>query len=280
MYGSRSAREAHARLLEGGEPSGVRDMVADSWLRSIAAGINADASEPPITLEGHELGDYRAEHPLSRIFPLLYDVLGRAAEECDSVMAVADEHGQLLWVCGPPGVLRRAEAISFVEGAQWDEEHAGTNAPGTALRLDAPVTIKAMEHFVLPVQQWSCAAAPIHDPVSRRILGIVDITGGEDIGSPQTIAMIRAAARMAESELARLSSHPATALWRPPMAAGAHDLVAGPAAGGAARPGATQVTSPPARCGRRWSGCGRCWATRWHPGPTGSCARSARTGRR
>jgi hypothetical protein len=232
MRGSRSAREAHASLLEGGKPSGVRDMVADSWLRSIAAGINADASEPPITLEGHELGDYRAEHPLSRIFPLLYDVLGRAAEECDSVMAVADEHGQLLWVCGPPGVLRRAEAISFVEGAQWDEEHAGTNAPGTALRLDAPVTIKAMEHFVLPVQQWSCAAAPIHDPVSRRILGIVDITGGEDIGSPQTIAMIRAAARMAESELARLSSHPDQALWRPPPVAGAHDLVAVPAAGG------------------------------------------------
>ena len=180
-------------------------MVADSWLRSVAAGINADASAPPITLEGPELGDYRAEHPLSRIFPLLYDVLGQAAQECDSVMAVADEHGQLLWVCGPPDVLRRAEAISFVEGAQWDEEHAGTNAPGTALRLDAPVTIKAVEHFVLPVQRWSCAAAPIHDPVSRRILGVVDITGGEDVGSPQTIAMIRAAARMAESELARLS---------------------------------------------------------------------------
>jgi len=198
-------------------------MVADSWLRSIAAGINVDASDPPITLEGHELGDYRAEHPLSRIFPLLYDVLGQAAEECDSVMAVADEYGQLLWVCGPPDVLRRAEAISFVEGAQWDEEHAGTNAPGTALRLDAPVTIKAMEHFVLPVQQWSCAAAPIHDPVSRRILGIVDITGGEDVGSPQTIAMIRAAARMAESELARLGSHPGYRV---------RDLVAAPAAGG------------------------------------------------
>jgi hypothetical protein len=210
-------------MLEGGKPSGVSDMVADSWLRSIAAGINVDASDPPITLEGHELGDYRAEHPLSRIFPLLYDVLGQAAEECDSVMAVADEHGQLLWVCGPPGVLRRAEAISFVEGAQWDEEHAGTNAPGTALRLDAPVTIKAMEHFVLPVQQWSCAAAPIHDPVSRRILGIVDITGGEDVGSPQTIAMIRAAARMAESELARLGSRPGYRV---------RDLVPVPAAGG------------------------------------------------
>jgi hypothetical protein len=232
MCGARSTREAHARLLEGKQAPGVRDMVADSWLRSIAAGINADASEPPITLDGRELGDYRAEHPLSRIFPLLYDVLGQAAEECDSVMAVADEHGQLLWVCGPPGVLRRAEAISFVEGAQWDEEHAGTNAPGTALRLDAPVTIKAVEHFVLPVQKWSCAAAPIHDPVTRRILGIVDITGGEDVGSPQTIAMIRAAARMAESELARLGSGPERALWRPSAAAGARDPVGFPAAGG------------------------------------------------
>jgi hypothetical protein len=180
--------------------------VADSWLRSVAAGINVDASEPPITLDQGLLNDYRAEHPLSGIFPLLYDVLGKAAEDCDSVMAVADEQGQLLWVCGRPAVLRRAEAISFVEGAQWDEEHAGTNAPGTALRLDAPVTIKSAEHFVRPVQRWSCAAAPIHDPVTRRILGVVDVTGGDDIGSPQTIAMIRAAARMAESELAFLGS--------------------------------------------------------------------------
>ena len=189
-----------------GMAAGVRDLVADSWLRSMAAGINVDASEPPITLDRGLLNDYRAEHPLSGIFPLLYDVLGKAAEDCDSVMAVADEHGQLLWVCGRPAVLRRAEAISFVEGAQWDEEHAGTNAPGTALRLDAPVTIKAAEHFVRPVQRWSCAAAPIHDPVTHRILGVVDITGGDDIGSPQTIAMIRAAARMAESELAYLDN--------------------------------------------------------------------------
>jgi hypothetical protein len=205
-----------------GMAAGVRDLVADSWLRSMAAGINVDASEPPITLDQGLLNDYRAEHPLSRIFPLLYDVLGKAAEDCDSVMAVADEHGQLLWVCGRPAVLRRAEAISFVEGAQWDEEHAGTNAPGTALRLDAPVTIKAAEHFVRPVQRWSCAAAPIHDPVTRRILGVVDVTGGDDIGSPQTIAMIRAAARMAESELAYLDNVRRASVRSPVPARGWH----------------------------------------------------------
>jgi len=137
-------------------------VVADSWLRSVAAGVDVDISEPPITLERDLLTDYRAQHPLAKVFPLLYDVLGRAAEDCDSVMAVTDARGQLLWVRGKPWVLRQAESIRFVEGAQWDEGHAGTNAPGTALRLDAPVTITSAEHFVRPVQRWSCAAAPVH----------------------------------------------------------------------------------------------------------------------
>jgi hypothetical protein len=200
-------REAYTGLLErGAAPAGVREMVADSWLRSVAAGVDADASSPPITLDRDLLTDYRTEHPLSQVFPLLYDVLGRAAEDCDSLMAVADAEGQLLWVCGRPAVLRSAESILFVEGAQWDEAHAGTNAPGTALRLDAAVTIRAAEHFVQPVQRWSCAAAPIHDPRTSAILGIVDITGGSDVGTPQTSAMVRAAARMAESELGRLDA--------------------------------------------------------------------------
>jgi hypothetical protein len=199
-------RDAHASLIEQGGTAGVREIVADSWLRSVAAGITADTNDPPITLDRSVLRQYRDEHPLAPIFPLLSEVLGQAAQECDAVMAVADEHGQLLWVSGAAGALRKAEAISFVEGAQWDEAHAGTNAPGTALRLDSPVTIRAAEHFVLPVQRWSCAAAPIHDLTTGRILGVVDVTGGDDIGSAQSSAMIRAAARMAEAELARIAA--------------------------------------------------------------------------
>jgi hypothetical protein len=199
-------RDAHSRLLEQGVTAGVREVVADSWLRSVAAGIEADTSDPPITLDQSVLRQYRAEHPLAQIFPLLSDVLGQAARECDAVMAVADEHGQLLWVSGSAEALHRAEAISFVEGAQWDEAHAGTNAPGTALRLDSPVTIRAAEHFVQTVQPWTCSAAPIHDPATGRILGVVDVTGGDDIGSPQTGGMVRAAARLAEAELARLTA--------------------------------------------------------------------------
>lgn len=183
----------------------MRSLVAESWLRSSAAGVDPDRHLPPVVLDGGDLADYRSTHALSHVFPLLYDVLGRAAVDCDCVMAVGDAEGRLLWVCGPPGVMRRAETINFVEGSVWSEHDAGTNAPGMALHLGTPAHVHAAEHFNRLVQPWSCAAAPIHDPTTSRVLGVVDITGGPDVASPQSLAMIRAAARMAESELARLA---------------------------------------------------------------------------
>ena len=222
----RSVSRAHDRFLEGGViGADVRELVADSWRFSAEAGVDADEVTVPVFAQGSELERYREAHPLSRVFPLLYDVLGRAAEECDSVMAVGDAHGQLLWVCGKPTVLARAERINFAEGTQWDEGHAGTNAPGTALRLDRPLQILASEHFVRRVQPWTCAAAPIHDPTTQAILGIVDVTGAEAIASPQTLAMVRAAARMAEAELGRLAALSGPdELWRPTPSVAAEAL--------------------------------------------------------
>jgi hypothetical protein len=181
----------------------VRAQVAESWFRSAAAGVQADTVDAPITLPGDALRDYREAHPLAQVFPLLDDVLGQAARDCDAIMAVSDAAGQLLWICGSPGLLRRAESIGFVEGSNWDERLAGTNAPGMALALDESVRVIGAEHFRSSMQRWSCAATPIHDPVTSSVIGVLDITGGNGAVMPQTMAMVRAAARMAEAELAR-----------------------------------------------------------------------------
>ena len=183
--------------------SRVRAQVAESWFRSAAAGVQADTVDAPITLHSDALRDHRQAHPLAQVFPLLDDVLGQAARDCDAIMAVSDAAGQLLWICGSPSVLRRAEAIGFIEGSNWDERLAGTNAPGMALALDQSTRVIGAEHFRRSMQRWSCAATPIHDPTTQSLLGVLDITGGDDIVVPQTMAMVRAAARMAEAELAR-----------------------------------------------------------------------------
>lgn len=184
---------------------GMRADIAGSWLRSAAAGVGVDQVAAPLTLPTDELRDVRAAHPLARVLPLLEDVVGRAARESDAIMAVSDAAGQLLWVSGTSSTLRRAEDIGFVEGSNWDERVAGTNAPGLVLRLDRPATVSRIEHFRHSVRPWSCAASPIHDPVSSDLLGVLDITGGDQVMVPQTLGMVRAAARLAEAELARES---------------------------------------------------------------------------
>ncbi len=181
----------------------MRSEVADSWRRSAAAGVDVDATDPAITLPADALDDHREAHPLSRVYPLLEDVLGAAARECGALLALTDDVGQLLWVSGSRATLRKAELIGFVEGANWDERVAGTNAPGTALALDRPVVVSGEEHFRVAVRPWNCVASPIHDPRTGAVLGVLDITGGADVAVPQTLAMVNTAARLAEAELAR-----------------------------------------------------------------------------
>jgi hypothetical protein len=191
---------AHERFLAGEmRPDRMRQVVADSWARS-AAFIGAD-STAPIDLADDDLEAYRSAHPLARVMPLFRDLLGGLAEDGDHMMAVCDAHGRLLWVEGHPATLRSAAAMNFVPGARWDEAHAGTNAPGTALAVDHALQIFATEHFSHPVQQWTCAAAPVHDPGSGRLLGAIDVTGGDHLANPHSLALIRATALAAEAYL-------------------------------------------------------------------------------
>ncbi|MFW6868411.1 GAF domain-containing protein [Nocardioides sp. CPCC 206347] len=192
------------------EPTRMRAEVAASWERSAAAGVDVTQLEAPIALETPDLRGLREAHPLARVFPLLDDVLGNEVRDCGAVMALADHEGTLLWVCGTPERLRQAERIGFVEGSNWDERLAGTNAPGLALATGRDAFITRDEHFRSSVRSWSCAATPIHDPATSQVLGVLDVTGGDAIVVPQTMAMVRAAARLAEAELARLLPPPPT----------------------------------------------------------------------
>ena len=125
------------------------------------------------------------------------------------VVAVTGADGTLLWVEGDAAARSKAERMHFVPGADWSERGAGTNAPGTALALGREVQIQGSEHFSRVVQPWSCTAAPVHDPDSGALLGAIDLTGGAQVASPQTLALVRATAVAVENHLAllRLDRH-------------------------------------------------------------------------
>lgn len=198
----RAVRDAHAAFVTGG-PAGprVRAVVADSWRRSARA-LPAPEFLAPVELTGTELETYRRAHPLAAALPLFRELLGSIAADGAHLFSVCDAAGRLLWVEGHTGVRKGAERMNFVPGARWDETHAGTNAPGTALALDHAVQVFATEHYNRLVQPWTCAAAPVHDPRTGRLLGAVDITGGDQLASPHSLALVQATARAAEARLA------------------------------------------------------------------------------
>lgn len=193
---------AHRSFLDShDETATVRSVVRESWLRSARRGIDPDSVDQPALLTGADLEQYRGGHPMALIRPVVRKLLVEDAADNGLLIAISDERGRLLWVEGDRTARDRALAMSFVEGADWSEDHVGTNAPGTALALDHSVQIFAAEHYNRTVHDWSCSAAPVHDPVTGRLLGALDITGGPRVAAPEVLQLVRATVAAAESEL-------------------------------------------------------------------------------
>ncbi|MBN9630899.1 MAG: GAF domain-containing protein, partial [Actinobacteria bacterium] len=115
--------------------------------------------------------------------------------------AVGDARGRLLWVEGDPALRRRAESMLFVPGAAWAEGDVGTSAPGTALAIGDGVQIRGAEHFAEDVKPWSCTAVPVRDPETGEILGVIDVTGGDQVAAPHVLPLLEATAAAVEREL-------------------------------------------------------------------------------
>src|SRR5450830_205082 len=166
----------------------VRSVVLDSWQRCLSEAVN------PLTWQNRDLCD--AARPA---LEGLRDVL----KECGTLIMLSDPQGIILMLAGETRVRSAGEAINLAVGGQWCEEVIGTNAIGTAIATGGPVQIHANEHFCLDVKRWTCAAAPIRDPVSRSMLGVLDVSGAKESFHGHTLGLVIAAARQIEGEIAR-----------------------------------------------------------------------------
>jgi len=196
-------RAAYERFLGTGEPpGGIDPVVADSWRRSLRNGVDPDTPHPQVALGDSELAAYRAAHPLAAVMPVVRELVVDGAADDGLVVAVSDEIGRLLWVEGNRRLRGTVDRVGFVEGAVWGEESVGTNAPGTALATRRAVQVIGAEHFSRPVQELSCAAAPIRDPRTGRVLGVLDVTGRRAAATHVVLSLVRATVATVERELA------------------------------------------------------------------------------
>ena len=210
---ARELRDAWEDFVDGrpqgeGEDPGtpeIRVPIADSWLRSRDAGVDPSGRQAAPSLV--ELPGVRAlwdSHPLAAAVPLIEQCMAEASVEADQLLVVSDADGMLLSIGGDVHLRSRAaDDMNFVEGALWSETGAGTNAVGTALAAAHAVQVFAAEHFTEPVQRWTCAAAPVTDPETGRLLGVIDLTGDISSVHPHSLSVVVATARAVEELLRR-----------------------------------------------------------------------------
>ena len=206
MVRAQELRFAWEQFVEGQDeedPQLVREAIADSWRRSSAAGVAPTGNRfAPVVADEDETHDLWESHPLGRAYPLIRDCLAATAEEGGYLIVISDADGMLLSIEGSAAIrMRAAEIMNFAEGTLWSEPGAGTNAIGTAVAVDHAVQVFGPEHFHEPVQRWVCSAAPIHDPDTGSLLGIIDLTGDFSTVHPASLAVATATATAVEGSL-------------------------------------------------------------------------------
>ncbi|WP_181274812.1 helix-turn-helix domain-containing protein [Brevibacterium oceani] len=185
-------------------PGGVRSSVLESWNRSIDRLHDPAGARVRVAYETDQLAEVRRRHPFHSIMPLLRSHLIEPAKDAGLLAALGDEQGRLLWVEGERAVRDRAEAMGFLAGTDWSEEVMGTSAPGLALRSGSPVQISQAEHFAPDVHSWSCSAVPVTHPLTGQVIGIIDVTGGDDAVSSIVLPLLASTAKAAGAELSQL----------------------------------------------------------------------------
>jgi GAF domain len=199
---ARSLHRIRDAVLSGGSaPALPREVISESWRRSLAARVDPDSHPPTPLYTPDELAEIREKHPLAAVLTLLRSTLVSVADEALHVMIVTDAQGNILWREGSPSVRRAADPVGLSEGTRWSETSMGTNAMGTTLVVDAPVQVHSAEHLVHTYHDWTCAAAPVHDPDTGAILGAIDVTGPWHTMHPALLSLVTVTAQLAESQL-------------------------------------------------------------------------------
>ena len=123
--------------------------------------------------------------------------------DTEAMLILTDSTGVVIETNGDKSTLEYGRKINLRLGGLWSEDASGTNGIGTALWTGKPVFVHGTEHFCEGMRTWSCAAAPIRDPLDRSMLGVVDLSGLTTIFQKHNAAFAVAAAGEIQAVLAQ-----------------------------------------------------------------------------
>lgn len=176
---------------------GVRPMVARSWYRSRAAGVDTDADRGVIEegrIDEHTIR--AAETHLRRLDELVHDVGG--------YVSLTAPNGSLVKV----PFIRDDEG--FPHGYSLLEECVGSNGEGLAIEEGRGVWLAPEEHFRSDMRRNWCFASLIRDPFHGRLRAVIGLTFPadrvRDVDPASTLLMLEGVRSQIEREIEHRTS--------------------------------------------------------------------------
>ncbi len=117
-----------------------------------------------------------------------------------SMVVLTARDGLILHSLGDNDFLEKASQVALMPGVEWSEKSKGTNAVGTALAEERPVTVRGRDHFLMANHILACSCTPIFDP-HGKVVGALDVTGDDRSHHRHTMALVRMSAQMIENQM-------------------------------------------------------------------------------
>src|ERR1700694_3155671 len=206
---SAGVRRARERFLSAGwlDEGTPRPDVLDSWRRSLALGVHPDRFDLPFVREPN------TDSPLTTAAaPVLHQITDDLTAQAVSVILTSADGVVLQRAASDMAIMNTLDTVRLAPGYSYAEEFVGTNGIGTALETGRPTFIHGDEHYVVTLGRLACSGSPIRDPLTRRIVGVVDLTCWAGQSDPLLFALAKSAGSQIEERMRALAHESETAL--------------------------------------------------------------------
>lgn len=184
------------------------NWLVNSWQRSEQAGLTQQSRAQDIRLSDNKLKERRQElagliDTVSRFaLPLFYQLFAHS----DSRLILTDQHGVIIGSWGQARFREKLSQIALSSGACWQEPIKGTNAIGTALIEQKPISVIGEQHFIQHHHFISCSASPIFD-YTGQLIGVLDITSEQQKHTLSTQVVVQNMVQLVENQLLNQIPH-------------------------------------------------------------------------
>jgi transcriptional regulator of acetoin/glycerol metabolism len=199
-----AAREAFL-LSEPKDLTAIRSRIVASWERSRSVSIDASLLAAPLALGSDD--DLASAREMNRALLAAADPIVSQLQvslgQMSLCVAIAEAKGWVLQVDGDRSARKLVERAGIVPGGNLGEDTVGTNGVGTVIADARPLQITASEHFTEGGQPLTCTGAPIRDPRSADIVGVLVVMGDYRLVRPTLLSSVIRCALEIEEELAK-----------------------------------------------------------------------------